>query len=119
MANLLDSAFSRSSLSFAICFSFFVGILPIKDQTAFKKPTEQALTDMKGLRQDPAKMLTAKTAIAQKGAERLQMLKNKEDLAKAVEEATKVAEASIALAKAEKGDFSETQKLIEKIKAKM
>jgi len=55
--------------------------------TAFKKPTEQALTEMKGLRQDPAKMLTAKTAIAQKGAERLQMLKNKEDLAKAVEEA--------------------------------
>ena len=42
--------------------------------TAFKKPTEQALTEMKGLRQDPAKMLTAKTAIAQKGAERLKLL---------------------------------------------
>ena len=48
--------------------------------TAFRGPTEQALVEMKGLRQDPAKMLTAKTAIAQKGAERLQMLKNKEDL---------------------------------------
>ena len=42
--------------------------------TAFKKPTEQALTEMKSLRQDPAKMLTAKTAIAQKGAERLKLL---------------------------------------------
>jgi hypothetical protein len=42
--------------------------------TAFRKPTEQALTEMKGLRQDPAKMLTAKTAIAQKGAERLKLL---------------------------------------------
>lgn len=48
--------------------------------TAFRGPTEQALVEMKGLRQDPAKMLTAKTAIAQKGAERLQMLKNKENL---------------------------------------
>ena len=48
--------------------------------TAFRGPTEQALVEMKGLRQDPAKMLTAKTAIAQKGAERLQMLKNQENL---------------------------------------
>ena len=48
--------------------------------TAFRKPTEQALIEMKELKQDPARMLTAKTAIAQKGAERLQMLKNQEDL---------------------------------------
>jgi hypothetical protein len=42
--------------------------------TAFKKPTEQALTQLQSLKQDPAKMLVAKTAIAQKGAERLKTL---------------------------------------------
>jgi hypothetical protein len=48
--------------------------------TAFQKPTEQALSKLQELKTDPARMLTAKTAIAQKGAERLQMLKNQEDL---------------------------------------
>jgi hypothetical protein len=42
--------------------------------TAFRGPTEQALAEMKGLKQDPAAMLTAKTAIEQKGAERLKLL---------------------------------------------
>jgi hypothetical protein len=41
--------------------------------TAFQKPTEQALTEMSALKQDPAKMLVAKTAIEQKGQERLQL----------------------------------------------
>jgi len=59
--------------------------------TAFKKPTEIALEEMKGLRQDPARMLTAKTAIAQKGAERLQMLKNQEDILDAQKKAKLVA----------------------------
>jgi len=48
--------------------------------TAFQKPTEQALTEMAALKQDPAAMLTAKTAIEQKGAERLQRIKNEQDL---------------------------------------
>jgi len=42
--------------------------------TAFRAPTEQALAEMKGLKQDPAKLLAAKTAIEQKGAERLKLL---------------------------------------------
>ena len=42
--------------------------------TAFRAPTEQALAEMKGLKQDPAKLLVAKTAIEQKGAERLKLL---------------------------------------------
>src|SRR6056300_944800 len=42
--------------------------------TAFKGPTEQALAEMSKLKQDPAAMLTAKTAIEQKGAERLKLL---------------------------------------------
>src|SRR5210317_2346840 len=48
--------------------------------TAFRKPTEQALTEMAALKQDPAKMLVAKTAIEQKGAERLQKIKNQQQL---------------------------------------
>ena len=48
--------------------------------TAFQKPTEQALTEMAALKQDPAKMLVAKTAIEQKGAERLQRIKNQQEL---------------------------------------
>jgi hypothetical protein len=48
--------------------------------TAFKKPTDVALTEMQQLRQDPAKMLTAKTAIAQKGAERLARIKSQQSL---------------------------------------
>ena len=48
--------------------------------TAFKKPTEQALTEMAALKQDPAKMLIAKTAIEQKGAERLAEIKQKNAL---------------------------------------
>ena len=48
--------------------------------TAFRKPTEQALTEMAELKQDPAKMLVAKTAIEQKGAERLQRIKNQQEL---------------------------------------
>lgn len=48
--------------------------------TAFKKPTEQALTEMAALKQDPAKMLVAKTAIEQKGAERLAEIKQKNAL---------------------------------------
>ena len=47
--------------------------------TAFKGPTEQALAEMSALKQDPAAMLTAKTAIEQKGAERLQRLKNQQE----------------------------------------
>jgi len=42
--------------------------------TAFQKPTETALAEMSELRRDPAKMLTAKTLIEQKGAERLKLL---------------------------------------------
>jgi hypothetical protein len=42
--------------------------------TAFQKPTEQALTEMSALKQDPAAMLTAQTAIKQKGEERLKLL---------------------------------------------
>ena len=48
--------------------------------TAFQKPTETALAEMSELKRDPAKMLTAKTAIEQLGAERLQTLKNKGDI---------------------------------------
>ena len=48
--------------------------------TAFRKPTEQALTEMAALKQDPAKMLVAKTAIEQKGAERLAEIKQKNAL---------------------------------------
>lgn len=44
--------------------------------TAFQKPTEQALTEMSALKQDPAKMLVAKTAIEQKGQERLKRIEN-------------------------------------------
>ena len=42
--------------------------------TAFQKPTEQALTEMSALKQDPAAMLTAQTAIKQKVDERLKLL---------------------------------------------
>jgi hypothetical protein len=55
--------------------------------TAFQKPTEQALTEMSALKQDPAKMLVAKTAIEQKGQERLQRIKNQETLMEAYKEA--------------------------------
>jgi len=55
--------------------------------TAFKGPTEQALAEMQKLKQDPAAMLTAKTAIEQKGAERLQKLKNQQELMEAYKEA--------------------------------
>ena len=48
--------------------------------TAFQKPTETALAEMSELKRDPSKMLTAKTAIEQLGAERLQTLKNKGDI---------------------------------------
>ena len=48
--------------------------------TAFQKPTEQALTEMAALKQDPAKMLVAQTAIKQIGEERLQRIKNQENL---------------------------------------
>ena len=48
--------------------------------TAFQKPTEQALTEMSALKQDPAAMLTAQTAIKQKVDERLQRIKNEQDL---------------------------------------
>jgi hypothetical protein len=48
--------------------------------TAFQKPTEQALTEMSALKQDPAAMLTAQTAIKQKGEERLQRIKNQQEL---------------------------------------
>ena len=48
--------------------------------TAFKKPTEQALGEMAALKQDPAAMLTAKTAIEQKGAERLARIQNENKL---------------------------------------
>ena len=41
---------------------------------SFKDPTEKALTEMAALKQDPAKMLVAKTAIGQKGAERLKLI---------------------------------------------
>jgi hypothetical protein len=55
--------------------------------TAFQKPTEQALTEMSALKQDPAAMLTAQTAIKQKGEERLQRIKNQETLMEAYKEA--------------------------------
>jgi len=48
--------------------------------TAFKKPTEQALTEMAALKQDPAKMLTAKTLISQRGQERLAEIQNRNKL---------------------------------------
>ena len=48
--------------------------------TAFRKPTEQALTEMAALKQDPARMLVAKTAIEQKGAERLAEINQKNKL---------------------------------------
>lgn len=41
---------------------------------AFQKPTEQALSQLSELKRDPAAMLTAQTAIAQKGQERLKLL---------------------------------------------
>jgi hypothetical protein len=55
--------------------------------TAFQKPTEQALTEMSALKQDPAAMLTAQTAIKQKVDERLQRIKNQENLLDAQKEA--------------------------------
>jgi len=48
--------------------------------SAFQGPTDVALKEMAALKQDPAKMLVAKTAIEQKGAERLQRIKNQESL---------------------------------------
>jgi hypothetical protein len=48
--------------------------------TAFRGPTEQALAEMAKLKQDPAAMLTAKTAIEQKGAERLARIQNENKL---------------------------------------
>jgi hypothetical protein len=48
--------------------------------TAFRGPTEQALAEMSKLKQDPAAMLTAKTAIEQKGAERLARIQNENKL---------------------------------------
>jgi len=48
--------------------------------TAFKGPTEQALSEMSKLKQDPAAMLTAQTAIKQKGAERLARIQNENKL---------------------------------------
>ena len=48
--------------------------------SAFQGPTDIALKEMAALRQDPAKMLVAKTAIEQKGAERLQRIKNQNEL---------------------------------------
>jgi len=42
--------------------------------SAFQAPTDVALKEMAALKQDPAKMLTAKTAIEQKGAERLKQI---------------------------------------------
>jgi len=59
--------------------------------TAFRKPTEQALTEMAALKQDPARMLVAKTAIEQKGAERLQRIKNQQQLLDAQKKARVVA----------------------------
>ena len=49
--------------------------------TAFKKPTEQALTKMQELKQDPAAMLAAKAVIGQRGAERLKDIEYKGKLA--------------------------------------
>jgi len=48
--------------------------------TAFRGPTEQALAEMSKLKQDPAAMLTAKTAIEQKSAERLARIQNENKL---------------------------------------
>ena len=48
--------------------------------SAFQAPTDVALKEMAALKQDPAKMLTAKTAIEQLGAERIQTLKNQQTL---------------------------------------
>ena len=59
--------------------------------TAFRGPTEQALAEMSKLKQDPAAMLTAKTALEQKGAERLQRLKNQQELLDAQKKAKVVA----------------------------
>ena len=42
--------------------------------SAFQAPTDVALKEMAALKQDPAKMLVAKAAIEQKGAERLKLL---------------------------------------------
>jgi hypothetical protein len=49
--------------------------------TAFKKPTEQALTRMQELKEDPAGMLAAKAVIGQRGAERLKEIEYKGKLA--------------------------------------
>ena len=59
--------------------------------TAFQKPTEQALTEMSALKQDPAKMLVAQTAIKQIGEERLQRIKNQQELLDAQKKAKVVA----------------------------
>ena len=48
--------------------------------TSFKGPTDVALKEMAALKQDPARMLVAKTAIEQKGAERLAEIKQKNAL---------------------------------------
>ena len=48
--------------------------------TAFRGPTEQALAEMSKLKQDPAAMLTAKTAIEQRSAERLARIQNENKL---------------------------------------
>jgi len=48
--------------------------------TSFKGPTDVALKEMAALKQDPAAMLTAKTAIEQKGAERLAEIQQKNKL---------------------------------------
>ena len=48
--------------------------------SAFQAPTDVALKEMAALKQDPAKMLVAKAAIEQKGAERLQRIKNQQEL---------------------------------------
>jgi citrate lyase gamma subunit len=48
--------------------------------SAFQGPTDIALKEMAALKQDPARMLVAKTAIEQKGAERLAEIKQKNAL---------------------------------------